>query len=320
MANIALFMQQLQGDAQRKKDEQDRLLRDIESSQSVNKVARPIAQLIDFLSNANKFQSGTSLAGNFPKDIDEQRINATLAGYVNPSNDEILELMKMQSQERIAGMKAKADKGVEDDWKRYSYIQKDIEEIDKTFREKTNAYNAVETALETGNLSMFTNQLANIAKGLGGESSRLTEEDINRAVARTFGQDMTKVKAYFSGDPNVKIQDKLLNSLRNSYIESKTTFYKNAATMVDSKKKAQAAAPYMSEYINKTGGSDYEAIKQGVKNNLRISDELLEKQDAIKEVRDIKKRFATAKPEEQPILLDRVTELVTKYNISKDER
>lgn len=79
MANIAMFMQKLNEDNERKKAEQDRLLRDIESSQSQSKVFRPMAQFIDFLSNANPYQKGTALTENQPKSIDEQRINTALA-------------------------------------------------------------------------------------------------------------------------------------------------------------------------------------------------------------------------------------------------
>lgn len=172
-------MQQLQGDAQRKKDEQDRLLRDIESSQSVNKVARPIAQLIDFLSNANKFQSGTSLAGNFPKDIDEQRINATLAGYVNPSNDEMLSLLKMQTDKEIAGMRAAEDKSLQRKIKFDTEYRKDP--LTKTLQEKALAYDTIGdlTGIQLKNNPMAQN-MAKRAIVISTGDKRPSDKDIDQ--------------------------------------------------------------------------------------------------------------------------------------------
>jgi hypothetical protein len=148
-------MAQFQGDADRKKAEQDRLLRDIEASQSINKWARPTAQLIDFLSNANKFQKGTSIAENFPKDIDEQRINATLAGYVNPNNDDILALLKMQNDLEMARARTNKDKSDINKIKFDTEYRKDP--LTKLYQEK---YLAYQTIGDLTNLDLKNNPMA----------------------------------------------------------------------------------------------------------------------------------------------------------------
>lgn len=313
-------MKQIQGDQARKKTEQDRLLRDIESRQKQSQVTRPMAQFIDFISNVNPYKQGADLTKDQTKDIDEQRINAARAGYTMPDNKDMLALLKMQSAEKIAQTRSATSKGIEQDFKRYDRIERDIKELETDMDKKSLAYSSLDNALASGNLSEFTNQLATIAKGLGSEVSRLTEQDVDRAVARTARVDFAKLRAYFAGDPNVKIGDEYITSLKRAIDRGRVNTYEFITKMIDGKKRTQAAQPYMKGYMGEDRlGGVYTQTKDRYRNVLGVTDEIEGKYNAVRQIKEIKKSFPNLSGDERNQAIDNIINLRMTHRITPED-
>ena len=315
-------MKQIQGDQARKKTEQDRLLRDIESRQKQSQVTRPMAQFIDFISNVNPYKQGTDLTKDQTKDIDEQRINSALAGYTMPGNDEMLGLLKMESAEKIAGAKVK---GIDEDRMRFAAVEKDIQEVEQEATKKINAYVSLMGALETGNLSEVTNQLAAMAKGLGSEVSRLTEPDIDRAMKNTIGITLAKALAYVRDDPNQPISIKILTALRDTVNRGKVRYAEYLDAFLSQKKTIMSDNPYMKNYMSDdpaTGyGSKYENTKTQFKALLQVTDpeikEYKDRRSAIKELQESRKNLGKGTPDEIAARIKRDVYLEDRYEIKE---
>jgi len=311
--NIADYMTKIMQDQERKKAEQDRLLNSIKSSQAMSQVARPAADLIDFLSGINPRQKGTKIAETMPSEADEQRINTALAGYTIPDNKEMLALIKIMQD-------GKKEKTITDNVQVYDRVNKELKDVRKEADQKVTSYSKLDNALAFGGLSDITNHLATIAKGLGSEVSRLTDQDVNRALARTAKMDVAKVRAYFSGDPYVKMDDTYIRKLKNAVDRGRLNTYEDISKAIKGRKDVAAKSPFLGQYMGEElyGGYFSEADSE-YQNRLGITDTLVNKQNKIKQIREFKKGLENIPPEQAQAELDKIVDSMIDLDIQIDE-
>lgn len=83
----------------------------------------------------------------------------------------------------------------------------------KDFQDSNSRLQALEVALQNGDLMSIRRSLALAARELSGEKGVLTEQDVGRILPKTIGMDAAAFEAYILNDPNVQINPQVVAGL-----------------------------------------------------------------------------------------------------------
>lgn len=101
--------------------------------------------------------------------------------------------------------------GARMDWQ----IAQEGNKVSKEFQESKGRLDSLSTALASGNLGDVTRALSLAARELSSEKGVLTDQDIGRVLPQTIGMSADKFASWITNNPNVKLDPKILQGLRD---------------------------------------------------------------------------------------------------------
>ena len=191
----------------------------------------PVAAFADYLAKGK----GTALAGYKPPMTYQQQLemNNLLAGNELDANQALAamalnqagglakgteqaslstdeDLGRVMGTKPVSGSVARAGQ----DFQKEKWIIDNNMKMAKDYEEQSGSLEALERALEVGDLQSIQRALSLAARTLSRETGVMTEQDVARVLPATKGFDIAKFRAYISDNPQVLVDPYVIKGLK----------------------------------------------------------------------------------------------------------
>jgi hypothetical protein len=252
-------------------------------------------------------------------DVKESEVLAqNLLEKTKPKDNQAGILRIYQQQQQAENKKGNS---LVDEFKRTNLIQADKKTIESQLDPVALSMGKLNNALESANYMEIMNQLSTLAKTVGSEVSRLTEDDIHRALPATLGMDLTKIGAYLTSNPSVAATPKVVASLREAAHRAKQSFSKYTENLVKQRASSTLASPVFKPVKNEYEPM-YQELANGYKTAFSPSDEETSKYEAIGQLRKNLKEMSSIKDKDPNKYNQMKTinqAIIKDYGITKEE-